>query len=104
MNNSQRLDYIIEQLKEQSKKLDKHDIYFQEIRTDIVEMKSDILRLDKDVKNLSKQVKDLNDYRKRNNNSIEIEVTKSVCQILKKDEKSLYIIDVSTIFPKKYKN
>jgi hypothetical protein len=42
-------------------------------------MKSDILRLDKDVKNLSKQVKDLNDYRKRNNNSIEIEVTKSVC-------------------------
>jgi len=85
MNNSQRLDYIIEQLKEQSKKLDKHDIYFQEIRadivemkSDIVEMKSDILRLDKDVKNLSKQVKDLNDYRKRNNNSIEIEVTKSV--------------------------
>jgi len=26
------------------------------------------------------------------------------CQILKEDEKSLYIIDVSSIFPKKYKN
>ena len=32
MNNSQKLDYIIKQLK----KLDEHDIYFQEIRQDIV--------------------------------------------------------------------
>ena len=61
-------------------------------------------RLDKDVKNLLKQVKDLSDYRKRNNNSIEIEVTKSVFEILKEDKKSLYIIDISTIFPKKYRN
>ena len=114
MNNSEKFDYIIQQLK----KLDQHDIYFQEIRSDIHQMKSDIVEmksdisnlkdkvnnLDKEVKNLSKQVKDLNDYRKRNNNSIEIEVTKSVFEILKEDEKSLYIIDVSTIFPKKYIN
>jgi hypothetical protein len=83
----------------------------QEIKSDIVEIKSDIINLeekvnhlDKEVKNLTKQVKDLNNYRKRNNNSIEIEVTKSVFEILKEDEKSLYIIDVSTIFPKKYIN
>ena len=114
MNNSEKFDYIIQQLK----KLDQHDIYFQEIKADIVEMKADIVEMKADivemkadilnlndkVKNLTKQVKDLNDYRKRNNNSIEIEVTKSVFEILKEDEKSLYIIDVSTIFPKKYMN
>ena len=52
---------------------------------------------------MDKTLSELTDYRKRNNDSIEIEVTKKVFEHLK-EEKSLYIIDVSTIFPKKYRN
>ena len=55
MNNSQKLDYIIKQLK----KLDKHDIYFQEIRQDIVELKEKVLNLDTKVNKIEKRITDI---------------------------------------------
>jgi hypothetical protein len=100
MNNSQKLDYIINQLK----KLDQHDIYFQEIREDISKLNIRVSKIEKKISEMDITLKNLDGYRKRNNNSIELEVTKAVFENLKENEKSLYIIDVSSIFPKKYKN
>lgn len=97
MNNGQKLDYIIN-------KLDQHELYFQEIKSDISELKIRMTKIEKKVSEMDITLKNLNGYRKRNNNSIEVELTKSVFKNLQENEKSLYIIDVSTIFPKKYEN
>ena len=104
MSNSQKLDYII-------KKLDQHDIYFQEIRTDISNLQIKVSNIEeilicveKRLTCVEETIKNLDGYRERNNKSIEIEVTKSVFENLKKEEKSLYIINVSSLFPKKYTN
>ena len=91
--------------------MDQHDIYFKEIRSDIselnirmTELEKRVIKIEKKVSEMDITLKNLEGYRKRNNNSIELEVTKAVFENLKENEKSLYIIDVSSIFPKKYKN
>lgn len=63
-----------------------------------------MIKIEKKVSEMDITLKNLDGYQKRNNNSIELEVTKAVFENLKENEKSLYIIDVSSIFPKKYKN
>ncbi len=139
MNNSEKLNFIIE-------KLNKHDIYFQDIKNDINYLKNKVNKIEKRVdaiehrvnsiehrvnsietrvssieskvsgietrvssiekkiSGIEKRNKELEGYRKRNNSSIELEITKCVYDFLQEHEKSLYIIDVSTLFPKKIKN